>query len=565
MGQCRMGCLTGVCAVWEQTRSSPQRARRVGRERRYTRQMQEEARLERCGQSCKDGRWQGDIRKGTLVSPRTVPFTAEYKLTNKSVGKGMNGFVMLASARQDPEGLVAVKMLDKKGVSAPQLLNLRREVDIYLRMDHEHIVQLRRVFDERDRIYLVMEYCSGGSLAERLQRNGRFSARAAAEAIRQVLSAVNYCHTRPSGAVCHRDLKLANFVYAADGELLKLVDFGLSRVLARGGPRLQQCAGTLEFMAPEVLLRKGHNESCDMWSVGVMTYCLICGHPPFQGGSEAEIMEAIRNGKLDLHGDVWMGISVAAKDFVMQLMNMCPNSRPDATTALRHSWLAGRARRKVQMSLSEEVEVLESVAEFAYESPANRAATALVFFADGAATGEEVERVEAQFRRLDADGNGTLSPEELTGPLQSRLGVSQEEGQLIFEGIDIVKDCEIERSEFMAAAMGRTLSQRESSIRKAFDRLDLDRNGTISPAELTAVLGLRFCGAPASQIFKEWDSSGAEAISYDQFKAVLRRKRNSCKRRRARSVTSPNLAALNHNSEVAHALSDPLGDYRADG
>jgi len=454
----------------------------------------------------------------------------------------MSGHVMLASAREESGTFVAVKTLDKTGLTPRQLQSLRREVDIYLRMDHQHIVKLLRVFDEQDRIYLVMEHCAGGSLAERLHQRGHFSAHGSIDAVRQVLSAVSYCHSRPGGAVCHRDLKLANFVYVDDGEVLKLVDFGLSRVLAPGG-QLQNTAGTLDFMAPEVLLRKGHTESCDMWSVGVITCCLLTGQKPFSGNTEVEVTGAIMRGRLELDSEAWQGVSELAKEFIRKLIRLCPADRLTASAALRHPWLAAKAARPVEIVLPEEVseEVLQTVRDFALESPAKRAAAALLVYADGVPTGEEFERAEAQFRKLDTDGNGTLSAAELTGPLQSTLGVSQEEGQQIFDSIDLVRDWEIERSEFMAAAMCKHLSSSESAIRKAFDCLDLDGNGTISPAELTTVIGRRFCGAPAIQIFREWDIDGREAISYDQFKAVLR------KRRRPRTTPAAEFQRVRHS------------------
>mmetsp|Transcript_132379 Transcript_132379/g.411522 ORF Transcript_132379/g.411522 Transcript_132379/m.411522 type:complete len:552 (-) Transcript_132379:106-1761(-) len=533
MGQGQAACLPSACLAWANGSPRGRRSRAVGRERRFSRRFQddERARLQEgendTERSLRRGRV--NIRKGTLISPKTRTFDAEYELTTRSLGSGMSGHVLLASVREEPGAFVAVKTLDKTGLTARQLQNVRREVDIYMQMDHLHIAKLLRVFDESNRICLVMEHCAGGSLAERLQQRGRFSARSSSDAIRQVLNAVSYCHSRPTGTVCHRDLKLANFVYADEGEVLKLLDFGLSRVLAPGGQPLQHTAGTLDFMAPEVILRKGHTESCDMWSVGVMTCCLLTGKKPFHGSTEVEVMGAVMRGRLEMGSEEWSGVSELAKDFVRKLIRLCPAERLTASVALRHPWLANKAGRPAEIVVAEDVseEVLQSVRDFALESPANRAATAMIVYADGLPAGEEVERVEAQFRKLDTDGNGTLSPAELTGPLQSALGVSREEGQRIFDSIDLVKDCEIERSEFLAAAACRKLLHSDAAIRKAFNRLDLDGNGTISLAELTAVLGRRFCGAPAMQIFQEWDSDGHEAISYDQFKAVLRKKRRS--------------------------------------
>jgi len=261
----------------------------------------------------------------------------------------------------------------------------------------------------------------------------------------------------------------------------------------------------------------------------VMAFCLLSGKKPFRGATEAEVTQAVQHGNPPMEGEVWEGVWQRAKEFVLRLLSPRPRDRPSAAEALRDPWITAAgfapASRSPQISVSEEV--LQSVRHFACESPANRAAAALLAYAEPAQAGADVELAEEQFRALDADGNGTLSLAELARPMHDALGVSDEECKRIFDGIDMVNDHEIERSEFLTAVRGVRLVHSEKAIRRAFDLCDRDQDGTISPAELISVLGPCFCGEPATRIFSEWDSSGKKAISFDQFVAVLGRLRDS--------------------------------------
>merc|ERR1712070_94572 len=115
-------------------------------------------------------------------------------------------------------------------------------------------------------------------------------------------------------------------------------DFGLSRVLAPGGS-INSAAGTLEFMAPEVLREEQHGEACDLWGVGIMAYKLLSGKLPFDG-TDTEIESSILRGDWHMNDDVWAGISAAAKGFVTSLLCSDPCGRPNADAALCLPWMA---------------------------------------------------------------------------------------------------------------------------------------------------------------------------------------------------------------------------------
>lgn len=418
---------------------------------------------------------------------------------------------------------VAVKTLEKKGLTDSELQRLLMEVDIYLKMDHVNIAKLLRVFSEPDKVYLVMEYCSGGSLCDRLLKSGPFGDQDAAIAVRQVLSAVNYCHCHPEGKVCHRDLKHSNFIYTSDSPRapLKLVDFGLSRILRPHRPQISSYAGTLYYMAPEVVLRQKYDESCDLWSVGVIAYSLLCGEPPFQGATDEIVAKAIATGDLQMEGQIWAGVSDTAKAFCRSLLRVDPASRPTAEQAMQHPWVlafgaAGSVGPEAPVPLS--TDVLESIVRFAHESAARRMAAALIVYSCGVPRIDETAQLlEAQFQALDADGDGTVSLGELEQALRVSLGVKKEEAEWIFEQLDYDGDAKLHHSEFLAAAMGTRLLCRAEAVREAFSRFDLDSDGKIDLGELLAVLGPRFCGKSTQAIFEELDTNGDRGVDLDEF------------------------------------------------
>ena len=120
-------------------------------------------------------------------------------------------------------------------------------------------------FEDEKRYYLVTEICKGGELFDEVLQRGKFSERDAAVLLKQVLSCVNYCH---KNNIVHRDLKPENILIDNEG-YLKLTDFGFAKYCETGTYTL---CGTPEYLAPEVLLNKGHGKPVDWWTLGILTY-----------------------------------------------------------------------------------------------------------------------------------------------------------------------------------------------------------------------------------------------------------------------------------------------------
>ena len=144
------------------------------------------------------------------------------------------------------------------------------------------MIKLYEYFEDPTNVYLVTEICLGGELFDRIVAQEYFTEPMAARTFRQILMALNYCHTNN---IVHRDLKPENFLYQTEdlNSDLKIIDFGLSKIMAAGKlQRMKTRAGTPYYISPEVLMGN-YDVSCDLWSAGCMLYILLCGYPPFYG------------------------------------------------------------------------------------------------------------------------------------------------------------------------------------------------------------------------------------------------------------------------------------------
>ena len=455
------------------------------------------------------------IRTARIIKNATVYERYDF-IFDRILGTGISGEVREAVSKVTGDH-VAIKTLSTINLTPKKFEMLFNEVEIYIRLDHPNICKLLEVYEDESAVHLVMELCTGRELYERLAQLRRYTERDAAAVAMQMLEAINYCHAHN---VCHRDLKLENWVYASPAmdSPLKLIDFGMSKVFNEGVP-LTAIHGTVYYVAPEVLTGK-YDNACDVWSIGVIVYMLLSGSPPFAGNQDYEIIHKIKTAEVMFEGPRWVGISQEAKNFVLYLLTRDPKARPTALEGMGHPWLASMLGTVSQDSTASEIDlgVLQNIRKFSRQNAMRRAALGLIAMSMGTA---EVAHVEEEFRKLDKNKIGTIKLEELTDVLKKQLHMSHTEAKLIFNRLDQTGDQEIHYTEFVAAALQAKLLMNEKYIKEAFQKFDVDNTGLISENDLRRVIGDEYKGEEVGQILRQVDYKNNGYIDYDEFVKAL--------------------------------------------
>ncbi|KAL7460717.1 hypothetical protein ACHAXS_001164, partial [Conticribra weissflogii] len=280
----------------------------------------------------------GYFLKPVINSPITGHYAdilCDYHVFPRVIGSGHYGCVRECVSRRTRK-VFAVKTIEKCKIARPD--HLCREVSLLKKLDHGNVMKMVNYYEDEDYIHIVTEKYSGGELFDRIIDNttadGCLSDKAASRIIKSLLEAVAYLHSK---GIVHRDIKPENILFESSDEDsdIRLIDFGLSRKHVKGDAPMSTPVGTAYYMSPELLKGK-YDVSTDVWSVGIVTYILLAGYPPFNGNTDPEIFAAIKRGHFQFPGQ---GFSEEAKDFIGCLLRRDPRKRFSAEEALKHPWL----------------------------------------------------------------------------------------------------------------------------------------------------------------------------------------------------------------------------------
>jgi MAP kinase interacting serine/threonine kinase len=293
-------------------------------------------------------------------------FQELYRLTGEVLGQGAYASVQ-SCVNIYTEVEYAVKIIDK--IPGHSRARVFKEIDTFHHCQgHKNIIQLVEYFEESDKFYLVFEKVRGGQLLDHIQEKKYFSEKEAALVVKDVASALQFLHSK---GIAHRDLKPENVLCANKDSVIpvKLCDFDLGsgiKFCSGGGvdatPQLLTPVGSAEFMAPEIVeafIEDTENDlkydkRCDLWSLGVMLYILLCGYPPFSGSCgeecgwnqgaacddcQANLFNNIQDGRFEFHESEWGHISHGAKDLISKLLIKNARSRLSAAGVMSHPWM----------------------------------------------------------------------------------------------------------------------------------------------------------------------------------------------------------------------------------
>ena len=229
--------------------------------------------------------------------PRVVPFEAtgglskseffeRYLVESKIIGQGSFAVVRKCKRTTD-DAILAMKIIKKATISkASDMELIRREIAILMALDHPNVITVHDWCETKNRLFIVLDFCGGGNVLDRIMAKGSFSEFETAVLVRDIAAVFEYIHER---GVVHRDVKLENIMFLDDGDgddklpmMMKLIDFGMANTLqSRRGTEMHTACGSPLYAAPEILKNEHYGTAVDIWSLGVVTYLLLCGFPPF--------------------------------------------------------------------------------------------------------------------------------------------------------------------------------------------------------------------------------------------------------------------------------------------
>ena len=469
------------------------------------------------------------ITSGQFVKEGIGDLYSNYELCNY-IGNG--GFGRVYKVRHKLSNQYrAMKIIQCKSTSDYLTSAIEKEINILKNLDHPNILKVYEFYSSDKYVYIINELCTGGELFDKIVDVKHFSESVACNIMRQLLSAVAYCH---ENGVIHRDLKPENILIESSEEKdkdyfhIKVIDFGTCEILKK--KKLTEQIGTSFYIAPEVL-KNGYNEKCDIWSCGVILYILLCGSPPFYGKNEKEIFRKIIDGNYTFKHKIWSKISDEAKNLVSKLLQVDPTKRISAQEALEDVWFQKNLNINIiennQNSNSFKL-FIKNITEFCAEQKLQQAT--LAFLVHNFAPKEELNELKKIFFTFDKNGDGKLSKEEfIKGITKNNINLNtilKKDGSIegLMKNIDSDNNGYIGFEEFLIASINKEKLLTEKNLKMAFDVFDRDKSGGISQKELKFILGENNVNVKEQlwgKMIQQIDLNQDGQISYEEFRKMM--------------------------------------------
>ncbi|KAM9528835.1 serine/threonine-protein kinase BRSK1-like isoform 6-T6 [Salvelinus alpinus] len=262
---------------------------------------------------------------------QSAQYVGPYRL-EKTLGKGQTGLVKLGVHCITGQK-VAIKIVNREKLSESVLMKVEREIAILKLIEHPHVLKLHDVYENNKYLYLVLEHVSGGELFDYLVKKGRLTPKEARKFFRQIISALDFCH---SHSICHRDLKPENLLLDEKNNI-RIADFGMAS-LQVGDSLLETSCGSPHYACPEVIRgEKYDGRRADVWSCGVILFALLVGALPFDHDNLRQLLEKVKSGVFHMPHFIPPDCQALLKGMI----EVNPDKRLTLEAIQKHSWYLG--------------------------------------------------------------------------------------------------------------------------------------------------------------------------------------------------------------------------------
>ena len=457
------------------------------------------------------------FHKENFIKIKKEPLIKYYSVLG-DLGSGSYGQVKKVKNRKLKE-FRAMKIVKKKSESS------QNEIEILRKISHPNIVNIYEIFEDSKKFYIMSELMEGGELFEAISSKGFFRESDACFIMHQILKAVNYLHNMN---IVHRDLKPENIMLVSKSKFeVKIIDFGTAKFFEKGS-KLSKFIGTSYYLAPEVI-KENYDEKCDVWSCGVILYILLCGYPPFNGASNAQIYYNIQNSILSFKGDEWKEVSKEAIELIKSMLIKEPHCRISAAGALTHKWFkeygydnaGNNSSSQINTGIKEEkqLKAITKMANFVIENRLKQAV--LQFISTQFNIKKEEENLRDVFKQFDVEKKGLITKEIFLQELIKLYG--ENDAQLItdkiFTQLDRDGSGEISYNEFLTALIDDKKVVTLDRLDRAFKLFDKDGNGKLNIEEIKQAFG----GDEKAwkKVIRDVDKNNDGEVDFEEFKLLM--------------------------------------------
>jgi len=379
-----------------------------------------------------------------------------------------------------------MKKISKKRVR--DINGLREEVEFMKRFDHPNIVKLYETFEDKSHLYLIMEFCEGGEVLEKLQSMGGQGGMSEIEVgyvMRQVFRAVHYLHLQNTA---HRDLKMENMLLVRKGvgcheTPVKIIDFGLAKRVPPNG--LTEQKGTKWYLAPELLAGDHYGVEVDIWACGIIMFMLLSSMPPFYKREDPHddeaTYEAIQKQPLRFPSTKWKKRSNGCQALIKQLLNRDTKRRLTAAQAIKDKWLNEIAPAPFKHPLtSKEVENLTA---FFHQKRLTQATYELIVLRIAE---RKIKPWKDLFLTVDKEGTGAVDHDSLKIAMID-AGLQNTPAGTELLSLMNQRGRALNYTEFLAASIDTTELINPDYLKAAFRVFDRNMDGDLDAEELKVI------------------------------------------------------------------------------